>query len=156
MEAPTTSQPSGGVILACLNCADQRLFDLSPGQLADFFNNREVQLFCPNCQAYTTWSGLERARRPDKPRRTRHRVRVALPIRVRSDAPELRFTEVTRTLSASRDGACFYSRQPLRQGMVLYVQIPYEEVQTLPDTPARVVHVAETSDQSQVAVKFLP
>lgn len=154
MAMPATPSPAGSQTLACLTCAEQRSLILDRHELAGLLSNQQVRLFCSNCQTITSWSGVEPDRRSGQPRRTSRHVRMELPIRVRSNAPNLAFTEVTRTVNA-RDGACFSTRQPLKEGMEVMVLVPYKEGETLPETRARVVRVEKKSDDLEVAVEFI-
>jgi len=79
-----------------------------------------------------------------------------LPIRVRCDLPALQFTEVTRTLTASRNGASFTTTHALSEGMMVYVVMPYsEEDPALFEKQARVVRVEKKESGFEVGIEFL-
>lgn len=155
MSAPTTPTVAGSHTLSCLSCADQRSLLLDQRELAELLSHQQIRLFCANCQSITAWAGVEPDRRQDEGRRTSPHVRMELPIRVRASLPQLSFTEVTRTLNVSRDGACFTTRQPLREGMEVNLLVPYVEGEALPETRARVVRVEKKGEDWEVAVQLL-
>lgn len=153
---PLTSQKASDVTLSCVNCADQRVVQLDSGQLSELLSKHQIRLFCANCQTLTSWCGVEPDRRTGQQRRAGRHVSLEVCLRVRSDAPELRFTEVTRTLNASPDGTCFTLGQSLRVGMTVQVLMPYEEgMMELPERRARVVRVEKKGDRWEVAVQFV-
>lgn len=155
MSVPPTRLPAGEQLLACMNCGDQRALQLDRAQLSDLLGRQQVRLFCANCQTLTTWAGVEPDRRSRTPRRAGRRVRMQLPIRVRSNSPQLSFVEVTRTLNASRDGACIVLHQPVREGMELQVLMPYSEGENLPETRAKVIRAEKFGDAWEVGVEFI-
>lgn len=155
MSAPTTPTAAGSHTLACLSCADQRSLVLDQRELGELLNRQQIRLFCANCQSITAWTGVEPDRRQADSRRASRHVRLEMPIRVRASLPQLNFTEVTRTVNVSRDGACFTTRQALREGMEVNVLVPYVEGETLPETRGRVVRVEKKGDDWEVAVQFL-
>ena len=155
MSMPATPLPASGQLLSCMNCGEQRTFPLDRTQLNELMSRQEVRLFCAHCQSLTTWGGTEPDRRAGVPRRAARRVRMELPIRVRSQSPQLSFSEVTQTLNASRDGACFPVHQPLREGMEVFLLMPYHEGETLPEMRARVVRVEKNGELWEVGVEFL-
>ena len=155
MSAPPTPTVAGSQSLECLICGDQRSLVLDQRELAELLTHQQLRLFCANCQSITAWTGVERDRRGGAQRRASRHVRLELPIRVRASLPQLNFTEVTYTVNASRDCACFNTRQPLREGMEVNVLVPYVQGETLPETRARVVRVEKKGDDWEVAVQFL-
>ncbi|OFV81905.1 MAG: hypothetical protein A3D93_01480 [Acidobacteria bacterium RIFCSPHIGHO2_12_FULL_67_30] len=154
MSMPATPLPAGGQLLACMNCGEQRTLPLDRSQLNELMSRQEVRLFCPDCHSLTSWSGVEPDRRNGTPRRAARRVRMELPIRVRCQSPQLSFNEVTHTLNASRDGACLVVHQPLREGMEVFLLMPYHEGETLPEMRAKVVRVDKYGDVWEVGVEF--
>ena len=154
MAEPATPFPAGSQLLACMNCGEQRPFPLDRNQLNELTSRQQVRLFCPDCHSLTTWSGVEPDRRSGQPRRTARRVRMELPLRVRSQSPQLSFNEITHTVNASRDGACFLVHHPLREGMEVFLLMPYHEGETLPETRAKVVRVDKYGDVWEVGVEF--
>ena len=153
---PTTSPPAGDVTLSCLNCADQRVLKLDGAQLSELLTKQQIRLFCANCQSLTSWCGVEPDRRTGQQRRAGRHISMEVSLRVRSDASELRFTEVTHTRNGSPEGACFTLQRPLRQGMVVHITMPYEEgMMELPERRARVVRMEKKGDAWEVAVQFL-
>lgn len=153
---PLTSAPASTVTLACLNCADQRVLKLDGAQLSEFLNKQQIRLFCGNCQSLTSWCGVEPDRRTGQQRRVRRHLSMEVSLRVRSDAADLGFTEVTRTRNTSADGACFTLQRQLRQGMEVHITMPYEEgMMELPERRARVVRMEKNGDAWEIAVQFL-
>lgn len=160
MAVPVQGEPAaplaaGTQVLACMNCGEQRSFQLDSRQLHELLSQQQVRLVCAHCQMPTTWTGVEPDRRSSPPRRAAQRVRMELPVRVRSDSPQLSFVEVTRTLNASREGACFLLHQPVREGMEVQVLMPYQEGDNLPETRAKVVRAEKFGDVWQVGVEFI-
>lgn len=155
MSTPATQSPAGSSTLACMNCGDQRTLQLDRGQLAELIRSQQLRLHCSHCQSLTSWSAVEADRRTEQPRRTSRRVRMELPIRVRAEAPNSPLTEVTRTVDLSRDGACFRFPQPLREGSEIFVRVPFDERDNLPETRARVVRSEQAEEGWLVAVEFV-
>ncbi len=62
--------------------------------------------------------------------------------------------EETSTLNFSRHGVLFHSRHALRKGMQVFVLVPYNKGEDLPETPARVVRVRPAGDQYEVALSL--
>ena len=155
MSMPATPLPTGSQLLACMSCSEQRTFQLDRSQLNDLMSRQEVRLFCAHCQTLTTWAGAELDRRSGQPRRAARRVHMELPIRVRCQSPQLSCNEVTHTLNASRDGACLVVHQPLREGMEVFLLMPYHEGETLPEMRARVVRVEKSGEVWEVGVEYV-
>ena len=102
------------------------------------------------------WAGVQQDRRSGVERRTARHIQLSLPIRIRCDSPGLQFVEVTRTLTASRDGASFISKHPLREGMTLSVAVPYSEGDSmLWEKRARVVRAQSKDGDNEVGIEFL-
>jgi len=81
---------------------------------------------------------------------------MVLPIRVRCNLPALQFTEVTRTLTASRNGASFTAHHALSEGMTVYVLMPYSQEDSAPlEKRARVVRVEKKPSGLEVGIEFL-
>ena len=143
-------------MLACMICGDQQKSDLSTAKLGELYQRQELRLFCCVCQQVTPWNAAQVDRRSGQDRRGSPQPRIALPIRVRCDLPGLDFVEVTHTLTASRKGASFVSRHALREGVVLYVLVPYSEGD--PDVfekQARVVWAEKKDEGYEVGILFL-
>ena len=117
----SSSQQSVINMLACMISGDEQRFDLHHVQLKELHMREQLRLFCRACQQVTSWTGVQ----PD--RRSSPQPRIELPLRVRCELPGFNFTEVTRTLTASRKRASFVSRHALRQGQTIYVVMPYSE-----------------------------
>lgn len=151
----TTGQSSGGIVLSCITCGVQQPFALEPGQTDELIRNGELRLYCPNCRALTSWYGGQPDRRSGRDRRTSRHTRIQLPIQVRCTAPGHTFTEVTQTLTASRQGASFMSRHLMRENMVVYVTVPYREGESdVFEMRARVAWVEAREDGLEVGVEF--
>ena len=155
MATPATPSASENQLLACMSCGEQRNLVLDVRELSELLSHHEIRQYCSNCQTLTSWYGVEPDRRSGQQRRTSRHVRMELPIRVRSNAANLAFTEVTHTLNVSREGACFATHQPLREGMDVMVLVPYKEGEQLPETRGRVVRVEQKSDNWEVSVQFV-
>jgi hypothetical protein len=89
--------------------------------------------------------------------RRHHRVSLRLPVRVRVDSTEMRFSEVSKTINVSRSGMLFKSERPFQNGISVFVAFPYD-----PDNPGptiekqgTVVRVASgDSEHKDVAIMF--
>ena len=153
---PTLSQPSDGVLLACVTCGNQEAFGLNVVDIGQLQRHGQLRLYCDACRGFTTWAGVRKDRRSGTDRRTSRRTLMMLPIRVRCDLPASQFTEVTRTLTASRNGASFITHHALSEGMMLYVVMPYsEEDSALLEKRARVERVEKKESGFEVGIEFL-
>ncbi|MFB3139958.1 MAG: PilZ domain-containing protein [Candidatus Acidiferrales bacterium] len=162
-----TSPAFGSFTLTCYQCGDQRLDVPAREELVELLRAQGVHLFCSQCEILTPWLSekpeqppetqpAEQKQPADQPQRRARRARMKLSIRVRSEAPELPFTEVNATLDVSRLGALFLCSHPLRKGMEVFVQVPYNEGDALPETRAQVVRVRPLEEHYEVAVQFIP
>ena len=162
-----TSPAFGSFTLTCYQCGDQRLDVPAREELVELLRAQGVHLFCSQCEILTPWLSekpeqppetqpAEQKQPADQPQRRARRARMKLSIRVRSEAPELPFTEVNATLDVSRLGALFLCSHPLRKGMEVFVQVPYNEGDALPETRAQVVRVRPLEEYYEVAVQFIP
>lgn len=161
-----TSPAFGSFTLTCYKCGDQRLDVPAREELVELLRAQGVHLFCSQCEILTPWLSekpeqppetqpAEQEQPADQPQRRARRARMKLSIRVRSEAPELPFTEVNATLDVSRLGALFLCSHPLRKGMEVFVQVPYNEGDALPETRAQVVRVRPLEEYYEVAVQFI-
>ena len=161
-----TSPAFGSFTLTCYQCSDQRLDVPAREELVELLRAQGVHLFCSQCEILTPWLSekpeqpletqpAEQKQPADQPQRRARRARMKLSIRVRSEAPELPFTEVNATLDVSRLGALFLCSHPLRKGMEVFVQVPYNEGDALPETRAQVVRVRPLEEYYEVAVQFI-
>lgn len=141
------------VTLSCMECGELVELKLTPNQLTELLAKPEIKLPCTPCQSVTQWVSTELDRRVT-PRRSTNRVKVEMPIRVRSEKPGDSFTEVDTTINASREGACFTTEHALSEGMEIFVLVPYTEGEDLPETRARIVRVEQKGDQYEVGVTF--
>lgn len=105
---------------------------------------------------------------PGKPvtyteRRGKNRVRMTLPIRVRTDVSALAFSggpremphvEETVTLDVSRTGVLFVSSHPFRIGQRVWVAMPYQPGGTVTEEPAEIVRFVERAGVKGVALRF--
>jgi hypothetical protein len=153
---PTPSQPSDGVLLSCVTCGNQETFGLNVVDIGQLQRQGQLRLYCDACRGFTTWIGVQKERRSGTDRRTSRRTLMMLPIRVRCELPALQFAEVTRTLTASRNGASFITHHALSEGMMLYVVMPYsEEDPALLEEQARVERVEKKESGFEVGIEFL-
>jgi hypothetical protein len=153
---PTPSQESDGVLLSCVVCGNHETFGLNAVDIGELQRQGQLRLYCDACRGFTTWVGVQKERRSETDRRTSRRTLMMLPIRVRCDLPALRFTEVTRTLTASRTGASFITHRALSEGMMVYVVMPYsKEDPALLERHARVVRVEKKESGFEVGIEFL-
>jgi hypothetical protein len=136
-----------------MDCGEQVELKLTPNQLTELLAKPEIKLPCTTCNAVTQWFSTELDRRVT-PRRSNNRVKVEMPIRVRSEKPGDSFTEVGTTLNASRDGACFTTKHALSEGMEVFVLLPYTEGEDLPETRARIIRVEQKDGQYEVGIEF--
>jgi hypothetical protein len=83
-------------------------------------------------------------------RRTKNRVRMALPIRVR----EGQAAEESVTVDVSRHGVLFQSARNYSVGQQVWVVMPYQPGTTPAERPARVVRSVNHPRGSQVALHF--
>lgn len=141
------------ITLSCMECGEQVELKLSPDQLTELLSKPEIKLPCTTCSSVTLWFSTELDRRVT-PRRTISRVKIEMPIRVRSENPGDSFTEVNSTINASRDGACFTTEHALSEGMEIFVLLPYTEGDDLPETRARIIRVEQKGDKYEVGVEF--
>ncbi len=151
----------------CQTCGALRAKDLDAGQLQELFAFGQVDIFCDKCAKTTKWNGKvvdrrtadegapEGGERRKGARRTHRRVHVSLPIRVRCDAPDLKFVEIKKTLEASRQGCSFVTNQPVQKGMALYVVFPYSEGDALLETTAKVTRVSPADGGAEVGFEFI-
>ncbi len=162
-----TSPAFGSFTLTCYQCGDQRLDVPAREELVELLRAQGVHLFCSQCEILTPWLSEKPEQPPEsqpaeqeqpagQQQRRARRARMKLSIRVRSEAPELPFTEVNATLDVSRLGALFLCSHPLRKGMEVFVQVPYNEGDALPETRAQVVRVRPLEEYYEVAVQFTP
>ena len=162
-----TSPAFGSFTLTCYQCGDQRLEVPAREELVELLRAQGVHLFCSQCEILTPWLSGKPEQPPEsqpaeqeqpagQQQRRARRARMKLSIRVRSEAPELPFTEVNATLDVSRLGALFQCSHPLRKGMEVFVQVPYNEGDALPETRAQVVRVHPLEEYYEVAVQFIP
>jgi len=89
--------------------------------------------------------------------RTRSRVRVALPVRVRQIGPPRDLVDLTETLDVSRNGIMFSTRQPYDLHSTVWVIMPYhpEAVIPEPEFPATVVRIMRREDGgSEIGLHF--
>lgn len=89
--------------------------------------------------------------------RTRTRIRLNLPVRIRQVGPPRDLVEVSRTLDVSRNGIMFRTRQPYDANSTVWVTMPYhpEAVNPEPEFPASVVRILRAEDGStEIAVQF--
>lgn len=82
-------------------------------------------------------------------RRNKHRVRMALPIRVRAGAA----AEESITLDVSRTGVLFSSARQYPVGQQVFVAMPYQPPAS-EEVSARVVRIVEQAGQRGVALEF--
>ncbi len=161
-----TSPAFGSFTLTCYQCGDQRLDVPAREELVELLRAQGVHLFCSQCEILTPWLSEKSEQPPEsqpveqeqpagQQQRRARRARMKLSIRVRSEAPELPFTEVNATLDVSRLGALFLCSHPLRKGMEVFVQVPYNEGDALPETRAQVVRVRPLEEYYEVAVQFI-
>lgn len=161
-----TSSAFGSFTLTCYQCGDQRLDIPAREELVELLRAQGVHLFCSQCEILTPWLSEKPEQPPEsqpaeqeqpagQQQRRARRARMKLSIRVRSEAPELPFTEVNATLDVSRLGALFLCSHPLRKGMEVFVQVPYNEGDALPETRAQVVRVRPLEEYYEVAVQFI-
>ncbi len=143
-------------LLGCATCGAEQSWELSFEQLNELVRNGQLRLLCPACRTMTTWYGLQPDRRAGSERRTSRHARIKLPIRVRCTCQESNFTEVTTTITASRQGASFISSHELHEGMTVDVIIPYSEgdPQAL-EMRARVVRVEPKGRVYEIGVQIL-
>jgi hypothetical protein len=101
-------------------------------------------------------------------KRAKNRVRMTLPIRVRTERPGANgklvmgerergsvWTEETVTLDVSRTGVLFASSKPYRLGQKVWIVMPYQP--NSPDAleePAEVVRFTERGGVKGVAIRF--
>lgn len=152
-----TGTSDSGTLLACSNCGERHHSNLDRFQQSELYQTHQVRQVCAHCQDITIWCAVEPDRRHSGDRRCSHHVNMALPVRVRSTATDLPFTEVTETLNVARDGCQFFTKKPLRVGMTVYLVMPYHggADDALPETRAEVIRVEELADGKSVAVRFL-
>lgn len=89
--------------------------------------------------------------------RTRARIRLNLPVRIRQVGPPRDLVEVNRTLDVSRNGIMFRTRQPYDANSTVWITMPYhpESVSPEPEFPASVVRIIRADDGStEIAVQF--
>jgi hypothetical protein len=101
-------------------------------------------------------------------RRTKNRVKMTLPIRVRCDGakPAMQWSTATApgadglwieesvTLDMSRTGVLFVSRRPYKIGQKVWVAVPYQPGGTLIEEPAEVIRFVDHSGHRGVAVRL--
>lgn len=128
--------------LVCAECGDTKEITLDRNLLEVLGRKGEVRIFCDLCEKGTSWSGAQGDRRSGFDRRNSPHVRMALPITVRCDHPAMHFLESTLTRTVSRNGVSFFTGQPLREGMSLSVQLPFNDgAHSTDEAPAQVVWV---------------
>jgi len=88
--------------------------------------------------------------------RTRARIRMELPVRVRQIGPPFDSTETTTSLDVSRNGVLFRTRQPYAMNSTVWVTMPYHEGSGHNlEFPASVVRMDKRDDGStEIAVQF--
>lgn len=92
----------------------------------------------------------EAAPLPRSERRTKNRVRMALPIRVRGTGT----AEESVTLDVSRTGVLFRSDQPYPVGQTVWVAVPFQRGTEPAEVPARIVRVLESEPPRAVALQY--
>jgi Tfp pilus assembly protein PilZ len=90
--------------------------------------------------------------------RSRARVRLSLPIRIRQIGPPVDAVEVSHTLDVSRNGIMFRTRQRYQLDSTVWLTMPYEATTASPhdpEFPATVVRIVRTADGSaEIALRF--
>jgi len=137
-----STSESISAILVCGECDDTKEITLDRNLAEVLGRQGEIRIFCDLCEKGTSWRGVQDDRRSGFDRRNSLHVRLALPIIIRCVHPALQFLESTLTQTISTKGASFFTRQPLREGMSLSVEMPFKEsAPTTAESPARVVWV---------------
>ncbi|MFQ5926783.1 MAG: PilZ domain-containing protein [Terriglobia bacterium] len=157
MAAPPIPGSTPGALLACAQCGERHHFTLDRFQQLELYQKQQIRHVCPHCQELTTWYAVEPDRRKDVQRRSSRHVKMALAVRVRGEADNACFTEITQTLNVARDGCRFFTKKPLREGMHVFLVMPYHGAadDALPETRAEVIRVEELADGKAVAVRFV-
>ncbi len=95
---------------------------------------------------------------PDpRDQRTRSRIRLTLPVRIRQVGPPRDLVEVNSTLDVSRNGILFRTRQPYDVNSTIWITMPYhaQAAGSEPEFPASVVRIDRAPDGSaEIAVQF--
>ena len=137
-----STSESISAILLCTECDDTKEITLDRNLVEILGRQGNIRIFCGICERGTSWRGVQADRRSGFDRRNSPHARLALPIIIRCDHPELQFLESTRPETASKKGASFFTRQPLHEGMSLSVELPFkQDARSTNEFPARVVWV---------------
>lgn len=89
--------------------------------------------------------------------RTRSRVRLSLPVRIRQIGPPRAAVDVTQTVDVSRNGILFRTRLPYQLDTTVWLTMPYQVSAGAHDLefPATVVRIARMADGSgEIALRF--
>jgi hypothetical protein len=99
-------------------------------------------------------------------KRTRNRVKMTLPLRIRCDGarpalpmsppatPPHLWIEESVTLDVSRTGVLFVSQRPYSLGQKVWVCMPYQPGGTIVEEPAEVIRFVDRGSARGVAVRF--
>ncbi len=159
----------GSVNLSCMTCKEELVSMVALGPWADTSAQHDMPLYCLRCGDATLWSSAEADRRAAEAeaggktaeelrsgddRRNIRRVRMKLPIRVRSEAPGQDFTVVGETINISRTGVLFQCQRLMPVGLHVLILMPYDPGENLPESKSRVVRCDQKESDYFVALHF--
>jgi PilZ domain len=150
------TQPADGlqpkVLIECAACKRPAQAVLSSIEYDVLLSTSLISRHCERCGETTRWKPSEQpitaeiiaaAKKPEPGKQESRKVRrlkLTMRIRVRNTWG---VTDIAQTRDVSKNGLCFVSTQRFQVGDDVFVTLPFADLQTPVETPARIVWLAD-------------